>query len=458
MRDAGPPAPPPYAYDDGDDDPDDPDDLPRSKLGAHLALTKVGTPPYALTRICDLTSFKGALYAAHANQPLGTDGATITRYQRDTGKFSLAFDWNRPGEPTKGGGAGQGFLRVHKLGGRLFVADADPPYNGLAMVEYGTEGYVFVSDEAGTFARARMPGYKPPLAPDANGKAGASVLPRAYHVIDVARFGSEYFASTGSVPPTERAWNGPSPGALHRARPDLSRFVYDVDYPFPYQNGVWRLTYMTRFHGRLYAGIQDYDGREPNDYVYFTPDAAEASADAGVVKSVGDLGDAGADRLAQNRVRLKAFRVSDSGAAETLRWRVDPRTHTLYWIAWTREGVDLRATRDGDTWETIELPQGVGRPTDIRRFGDDLVVLTERALVSLAPDGKTRELLHFELPGARDKKKAAFELSDFFCAAPLGIYKGQLYVGGQRGGTLYRIDEVPEGAEGDAGAKEAVAP
>jgi hypothetical protein len=449
--DAGPPAPPPYAFsDDGDDDADEAEDLPTRKLGSHLTLTKVGTAPNALTRVCDLTSFKGSLYAAHANQPLGTDGATITRYSKDTGKFAIAFDWNRPGEPTKGGGGGQGFLRVHKFNGRLYVADADPPYNGLAMVEYGTEGYVFVSDEAGKFAGARMPNFKPPLAPDANGKAGASVLPRAYHVIDVMRFGSEFFASTGSVPPTERAWHGPSPGALHRARPDLSRFVYDVDYPYPYQNGVWRLTYMTRFHGRLYAGIQDYDGREPNDYVYFTPDAADS-------KSVGDLGDAGMDRLAQNRTRLKAFRVSDSGAAETLRWRVDQKTHTLYWIAWTRDGVNLRGTRDGDTWETIEIPASAGRPTDIRRFGEELVILAERALLSLAPDGTTKELLHLDLPGAKDKKKAAFELSDFFCAAPLGIYKGQLYVGGQRGGTLYRIDEVPE-MDADAGAKEAPAP
>lgn len=454
IQDAGPPPPPPYAFDDGDDDADDPEDLPHEKLGTHLALTKVGTAPYALTRICDLTAFKGSLYAAHSNQPLGSDGATITRYTRDTGnvgKFSIAFDWNRPGEPTKGGGAGQGFLRVHKFGGRLFVADADPPYNGLAMVEYGTEGYVFVSDENGTFARARMPGYKPPLAPDANGKAGASVLPRAYHVIDVARFGGEFFASTGSVPPTERAWNGPSPGALHRARPDLTRFVYDVDYPFPYQNGVWRLTYMTRFHGRLYAGIQDYDGREPNDYVYFTPDSTDADGGA-PGKSVGDLGDAGADRLAQNRTRMKAFRVSDSGAAETLRWRVDPRTHTLYWIAWTRDGVNLRATRDGDTWETIELPASAGRPSDIRRFGDDLVVMTERALLSLGPDGKTTELLHV------DGKKTPFEVSDFFCTAPLGIYKGQLYVGGQRGGTLYRVEQVPDSAPTDGGARDAGAP
>jgi hypothetical protein len=42
-------------YDDGNDD--------AAKFGARLVLTKVGTPPNALTRICDLTAFKGALPA-----------------------------------------------------------------------------------------------------------------------------------------------------------------------------------------------------------------------------------------------------------------------------------------------------------------------------------------------------------------------------------------------------------
>jgi hypothetical protein len=93
----------------------------------------------ALQRICDLTALGDALYASHANQPLGTDGATITRYQPDDAKrpFAVAFDWNRPGEPTKGGGAGQGFLRVHAIGGRLFVPDTDPPYAGFGIADPG---------------------------------------------------------------------------------------------------------------------------------------------------------------------------------------------------------------------------------------------------------------------------------------------------------------------------------
>src|SRR5262249_15165169 len=146
-------------------------------------------------------------------------GATITRYRSEDEKrpFTVAFDWNRPGEPTKGGGAGQGFVRVHAIDGRLFVADADPPYGGLGVVDWGTEGYVFISDDKGAFAPPRAPHFKPPGPPelrldaDAGARPGAGVLPRAYHVLDVIKYRGAFYASTGSVPPKERAWNGPSP-------------------------------------------------------------------------------------------------------------------------------------------------------------------------------------------------------------------------------------------------------
>ena len=174
---------------DGDDDPTDTGQPP---LPVGLRFERVGRPPMALQRICDLTPLGDALYASHANQPLGTDGATITRYRPDDAghPFAVAFDWNRSGEPTKGGGAGQGFLRAHAIDGRLFVPDTDPPYAGLGLVDPATEGYVFVSDASGAFARARMPGHRPPAAPEPghDGKPGAGVLPRAYHVIDVVRF------------------------------------------------------------------------------------------------------------------------------------------------------------------------------------------------------------------------------------------------------------------------------
>ncbi|HXK17877.1 MAG TPA: hypothetical protein VNG33_08745, partial [Polyangiaceae bacterium] len=103
------------------------------KLPEHAHFEKVGRHWGALERICDFAVLGDALYMAHATRPLGLGGATITRYQPNVKPaFALAFNWNREGEPEQGGGAGQGFLRVRSIDGRLYVPDADPPYLGLA--------------------------------------------------------------------------------------------------------------------------------------------------------------------------------------------------------------------------------------------------------------------------------------------------------------------------------------
>ncbi len=411
IPDAGADSGPAHIDPDGDDDPVDPAPgvVPTS---AHFE--NVGKPPLALKRICDLTVLGDALYAAHAIQPLGVDGATITRYQPDDAKrpFTVAFDWNRFGEPTTGGGAGQGFLRVHAIHGRLFVPDADPPYAGFGISEPGTEGFVFVSDARGVFALPRAPAHRPP-GPPLDGGAGAGVLPRAYHVLDAIEFRGRLYASTGSVPPKERAWNGPSPGALHVANADMSRWTYEVDYPYPWERGVWRLGFLVRFKDRLYAGIQDYDGRDPHDYVYFAPSAGAAAI---------------------TRDDAHAISVSSTNGTLTLRWYAD--RGRLYWIAWHRGvGVALRVTDDGDHWREIALPPTAGAPTDVVRYRDALVVLTERALVRL--DGERGEKA--TVIATIDAPKSPFVVDDAFCAAPLAVYRGDLYAGGQRDGTLFRL-------------------
>lgn len=410
--------------DDGDDDP--PADVGASaSLPARGRFVRVGRSPLALRRVCDLTAFGGALYAAHANEPLGTDGATITKLAG--GKFSVAFDWNRPGEPTRGGGAGQGFLRVHAIGGRLVVPDADPPYAGFGIADHGTEGFVYLSDPGGRFAPARGEHFRPPGPPTPDGGAGAAVLPRAYHVIDAIRFRGRLRASTGSVPPTERAWHGASPGALHVANDALSRWTYEVDYPFPWQDGVWRLTFLVRFHDRLYAGIQDYDGREPNDYVVVSPPP-------------------GVTTLAREHVH--PARVTPNGGAETLRWYVDRATRTLFWVTLDRGGKgSLRATTDGATWKDVALPPEAGRPSDVTRFAGALVVMTEGGLYRLDPATLTVAPTPI---AAVATKKSPFVVDDFFCAAPLAVFEGALYAGGQRDGALYRLTE--DDAKVDAGA------
>ena len=78
------------------------------------------------------------------------------------------------------------------------------------------------------------------------------------------------------------------------------------------------------------------------------------------------------------------------------------------------------------------MPDGAGRPTDITRFRDAVVVLTERGLYKLTADGMK------EIAKITDKK-TPFELTDFFCSAPLGVFGNELYAGGQRGGSLYRL-------------------
>lgn len=437
---AAPPPPPPPPVDrtlaDGNDD-----ELATSlALPEHGLFEKVGAAPLALTRVCDLTAHAGKLYAAHANQPLGTDGAVISVYDpHDTKQpFRTAFNWNRPGEPSKGGGGGQGFLRVHRVAddpnqpdvARLFVADADPPYGGLGMADWGTEGYVFVSSPDGTFARARMPKHMPPLAPTRDGKPGALVLPRAYHVIDAIRWRGEEWASTGSVPPSQRAWRGASPGALHRVNTEFTRMVYATDYPNPYQNGVWRLTFLVRFKNKLLAGIQDYDGVEPNDYVIIdcaSDDPATCPADA--------------------TLTVTPKRVTDSGTAQTVRWYADGHGR-LYWITWNRDGILVRVSEDGETWDRLSLPPGSGRPTDVLRVGERLLVMAENGLYAapvakLVPDvSEWTEIAHVELPPGK-KTKSPFVLDDLFCAAPLAALDGTLYVGSQRGGALYKVASTP---------------
>ena len=398
-----PDAPPPQLDPDGNDDAEDPG---AGSAPASGTFVEVGRPPLALRRICDLAPHGDSLVMVHANDPLGSDGATITRYTPGAAKpFSVAFDWNRRGAPPRGGAAGQGFLRARRIDGKLYVADADSPYNGLGVVERGTESYIFISTPEGTFAPPRMPGHRIP--------AGAGVVPRAYHVIDVIQYRGALFTSTGSVPPTERAWRGPSPGALHRANADATRWIYEVDYPFPYQHGVWRLTFLVRFRDRLYAGIQDYDGTEPNDYVVIDP---------------------GANATKLERDHLRAVRVT--GGARTLRWWADPRATPprLYWIAAAHDGVQLRVTTDGDTWTTIAMPAGAGRPADLTRFRDAVVVLTEHGLWRL--DGNALATT----PIARlDAKQTPFVVDDVFCAAPLAVFRDEIYAGAQRRGALWKL-------------------
>lgn len=384
---------------------------------------RVGRPRGALRRSCDLTPFAGALYIAQAFTPLGSDGARVFRYAPGPAAFSLAFDWNRPGEPARGGGGGQGFLRARALEGRLAVPDADPPYGGLGAVDPGTEGYVFLSDREGRFEAPRAPGHRLPRAADlARERSGVAVLPRAYHVIDVIRWRDRWIASTGSVQPRARAWRGPSPGALHVGDAGAARWTFARGYPVDAGDNVWRLTYLVRFRDSLYAGIQDYFGRGSRDVIAFDAPA-------------------GAPPEAWTQ---RAVRVTPGGGAHTLRWFTD--RGRLWWFTLERDHLaHLRYTDDGARWSEIPLSPEHGAPTDMLRWGSALVVLTSNGLYRLAAE-RLQRIAHAPVSavgsGRSRREHSHFNLDDVFCAAPLGALDGALYAGSQRDGSLWRL--VPE--------------
>lgn len=392
----------------GNGTPDDPGP-PLTPTPGHFE--RVGRHWGSLTRICDLQPFGAALYAVHGTKPLGWDGASITRYAPDEKPaFGMAFDWNRPGEPSKGGGAGQGFLRLRNLRARLFAPDADPPYLGLG-VQSGVEGYVFVSDENGRFASARQPGHRPPRAASID-RAGVALVPDAYHLFDVIEYQGRVYASSGARGPA-----GSAPGALMVSS---DGFDFAVGPTFPEKSGeaAWRLTYMVRFRDALLTGVEVLGARGP-DYVRWQKSPAEPELTS---------------------AHATPMYLTPSGGRATLRWYA--HGHRLYWVTLGAGGAELNVS-DGVGWSTVELPSGAGAPLDLAQFGGALVLLTEHRLLALGEQGQLVEL-------ARLPDRTPFVLSDHYCAAPLAVFQGQLYAGGQRKGELYRF--VPDPAQEAASA------
>ncbi|MBX3130035.1 MAG: hypothetical protein KF718_25180 [Polyangiaceae bacterium] len=371
-----------------------------ARLGRHWA---------ALHKVCDLAAHGGALFMAHATSPLAFTGATVTRYDpRQREAFALAFDWNRPGEPERGGAGGQGFLRLRIIDGRLHVPDADPPYLGLG-VAFGVEGYVFTSDERGRFERVARPGHRPPRAPT-EARGGSIVLPGALHVFDVIRFRGKRYASSGAaVPPKVTATH--SPGVLFVEGGHSSRWDASYSYPGASGEAAARLSYMVRFRDRLYVAISPLYGLDRHDYVVLAPPR---------------------DETALTLEHARAVRGTVSGGAHTLRWYAD--RGRLYWITLGAGGGELRVTEDGDTWTRVELPQDAGRPTDVLRVGERLLVMAERALLELSAAGA-------QVVARVEEQKSPFSLDDTYCAAPLVVFDGKVMIGGQRRGDLWALVE-----------------
>ena len=397
-----PVAVPPLEPDGNDDEaPSAAIDLP--KLG-HFE--KVGRHWAALQRVCDFAVLGGALYMAHATRPLGLGGASLTRYEPDAKPaFSLAFNWNREGEPEKGGGAGQGFLRLRQIDDRLYAPDADPPYLGLGLAT-GVEGYVFVSDANGVFASARRPGHLPPRMPNAT-RGGAWVIPGALHGFDVIRFRGKLYASTSAmIPPNGSAPSSPGTLLTNADAPGPWRVAFT--YAGAPGEASVRLGYMTRFRDRLYVAISPLYGRDRHDFIVIAPPL---------------------DATTFTNEDAHAVQVTTFGGAHTLRWYTD--RGKLYWLSAGREGVQLRVSDDGERFQVVPLPQAAGLVSDVLRVGEQLLVLAEGGLYELSAEGATLR--------APAPEGAPFKVDDAYCTSPLVAFRGGLYVGDQQHGALWQL-------------------
>jgi hypothetical protein len=380
---------------------------PAIALPEQAHFEKVGRHWAALQRICDFAVLDGALYMAHATKPLGLGGASITRYTPGAKTpFSLSFNWNREGEPERGGAGGQGFLRVRLLAGRLYVPDADPPYLGLGLAT-GIEGYLFASDERGGFAGARNPGHLPPRPPTSE-RPGAFVLPGVLHGFDVIRFrGKLYASSSAAIPPNGSAAS--SPGTLLTPADGPGPWQVAFTYPGAAGEDSVRLSYMTRFRDRLYVAISPLYGLDRNDFVVIAPPR---------------------DAVTFSNADARAVKVTPAGGAHTLRWFAD--RGRLYWLAIGHGGVTLYVSEDGEHFRALALPPDAGAPSDLLRSGEHLLLLAEHGLYELSGDT-------FRLRARIADAKTPFQVDDGYCAAPLAVFQGELYAGDQQRGNLWKL-------------------
>ncbi len=137
-------------------------------------LVPMGSPPGGYEVVTDLLAHSGRLYLAAARQPLGRFGAAV--FATADG---LHFD------PVLVDDRSQGFLRIRRFDGRLYVPDADP--------------------------RGRAPGRIWVVEPGSPPRA--AVVEDAVHNYDVARLGGALVASGGRVDGRGGLWRAVDPVA-----------------------------------------------------------------------------------------------------------------------------------------------------------------------------------------------------------------------------------------------------
>lgn len=381
-------------------DPDGADDgAPLHMTAALAALARAprarfqstGGPAGAHPMICDVVAHGGGLAAVSTLWPLEDGGARVHGYRDGVWQVALAWD------------DGEGFARVRVLDGALWVPDADPPGRGFHTTEAPFEGYAYVSDGDGRFA----------TDPGAPVPRGARVLPWSFHAFDVVRYRGAVVVSGGTVARPD-AWSETAPGALHAGGADDGVLPVRIRAGDRFGVGVVRATYMHRFRGRVYIGMQNNERRARWDAAVLSDDPRAPDAAAVLV------------------------RLTEDGGWQTWRWASG--AGRLYWVA-TRHGRGaprLRVSSDGVRFALVALPDGAGAPRDVIAIDDVVFVLTTGGLYRGRAGGPLARIADAP-PGD------PFDGGNAFCSAPLAAAPDGLYAGSTRDGTVYRI--VAEGTE-----------
>lgn len=347
-------------------------------------------PATAHPVVCDLVAHRGALYASHAVDVINRAGATIHRW-RD-GRWETAFDYRD----------GQGISRVRSIGGRLVAVDSDSTSAGFfGISDAYVEAYLFVSDEAGSFAPVTGHREAPPRT---------VAIANSLHSFDAITYRGRLVVSggTGVRSGARNLW----PGGLWVSKPGEP--ITRPRYALGLGDGVVRTTYMHRFAGRLYVGFQNNEARARYDIAVLTGDPLAESTPQPVMARV--TGDGG-----------WLTRRFASGGGE------------LFWIASgynydrDRRAARLWRSRDGQRFEVVELPAGAGVPQDIVAGAEARLLLTTTGLwASRRGEPGWRKVAN--APGGDP-----FGRFSTFCSAPLAVYGDTLVAGSTRDGAVYAL-------------------
>lgn len=369
-------------------------------------------PATAHPLVCDLLAWRGDLYVSHALDPLDRTGARIHRLRPAAtveseaspdwraASWALVFDWNRGGRPDDPyARGGEGFTRLRVLGGTLMAPDADSP----GPESFGVTG-AWVEN---LVLRSRPDGRFPPLA---DRPAGALIQPWAYHAFDIIEYHGSWVVSGGVVNPD------PSSGGRYPAGLWVSPIGADtlaLGHTFAGRYGVARATYMHRFAGRLFIGMQNNQRKLPYDLAVISQDPAVAETRVELIS------------LTPGRGYLTRSMVSSESS--------------LYWLGegYKRGPSALLRSDDGRRFATVELPDNVGAVQDMVIAPDGVrYLLTRRALLrAQGPDDNFERLA--DAPASRP-----FRRRDSFCGARLIAIGDALIAGSLKDGGLYQI--VPE--------------